>query len=193
MNEDLNKNRLETEQDAGAGQFEELAKERDFAEKIKEEVFYAGAFVNRDELYGKTGSKLENTVEKPHVTTNFQPDETQLHLDALGSGVKMIAVGYGNNGRNEGLLVKVVAEDPEIQAALDKLEKPHITLSSSNDSHPMYTPEALGTDEDGNPVEGYREFLEDEQFEIMGNYGLYMKKDDEVVFDRGNLERYLED
>ncbi|MBR0460698.1 hypothetical protein IJI91_01765 [Candidatus Saccharibacteria bacterium] len=173
--------------------FEALVAEREFAEKIKDKVFYAGVFVNREELYDKTGAKLKNTVEKPHVTTNFQPNETQLHLDSLGSGVRIFAIGYGNNGKNEGLLVKVVAEDPEIQTAIDKIEKPHITLSSSEDSHPMYTPEALGLDDEGNPVKGFRAFGEDEQFEIDGKYGLYMKKDDAVVEDRNTLENYLDD
>lgn len=173
------------------GGFEELTREREFREKVKEQVFYAGVFVDREELYGRTGTKLDNSVDRPHVTTNFQPDETQLYLDSLGSKVRIIVIGYGNNGRNEGLLVSFKADSSEIQAALDKIKCPHITLSSSEDSHPMYTPEAL-VNEDGTFAEGFRMFNKDERFEISGEYGLYMKKDGEVVNEMEKLKDYVE-
>lgn len=144
--------------------FNTLARERKFAEQIKDEVFYAGLFVDREELYKNAPAHLENTIEKPHVTTNFAPDETQLHLDELGSGVKIFAIGYGNNGKNEGLLVRVEADDPAIQKAVDAIKVPHITLSFSNDSHPKYT-----SDLDFSPLE--------HPFELDGIYCLHMKND----------------
>ena len=144
--------------------FEMLSRDRDFLERVKEKTSYAGLFVDKDELYGKAPAHLENVVEYPHVTTNFAPNETQLHLDELGSKARVFAVGYGNNGKNEGLLVKVESEDPVIQAAVDAVEVPHITLSYSNDSHAMYT---AGLE--FSPLE--------KPFEIDGEYSLYLKSE----------------
>lgn len=151
----------ETSEDSS---FNILAREREFAEQVKDKVFYAGLFVDREELYKNAPAHLENTIEKPHVTTNFAPDETQLHLDELGSDAKIFAIGYGNNGKNEGLLVRVEADDPAIQKAVDTIKVPHITLSFSNDSHPKYT-----SDLDFSPLE--------HPFELDGTYCLHMKDD----------------
>ena len=119
--------------------FEGLEQARALVERAKDKVFYTGIFVDREELYDKFPAQLENPVEAPHITANFAPDETQLHLDELGSGAKVYAIGYGNDGKNEGILVKVEADDPVIQKAVDAVKVPHITLSCSDDSHPMYT------------------------------------------------------
>lgn len=159
--------------------FEELVKERELMEKTRKKTFYAGIFVDKDELYGKAEPTLKNTVENPHVTTNFKPDETQLHIDSLGSEAKIFAIGYGDNGKNQGLLVRVEADDPAIQEAIDKLEKPHITLSYSDDSHPKDT-----VDLDFEPIE--------EQFEIDGDYGLFMNGG-KIMHERSKLESYIED
>ena len=144
--------------------FETLSRDREFLERVKEKTSYTGLFVDRNELYDKAPAHLENIVENPHVTTNFAPDETQLHLDELGSKARIFAVGYGNNGKNEGLLVKVESDDPVIQAAVDAIDTPHITLSCSNDSHAMYT---AGLE--FSPLE--------EPFEIDGEYCLYLKSE----------------
>ena len=143
-----------------------LAEYGAFLESVKEKTFYAGLFVNREELYQKAPAHLEHTVEKPHVTTKFAPETIDLHLDQLGSGAKITAIGYGNNGKNEGLLVKVEADDPIIQAAVDKLRNPHITLSYSEGSHPKDT-----VDLDFTPLK------EEDQFEIPGIYSLHLKDD----------------
>ena len=141
-----------------------LAEYGAFLEGVREKTFYAGLFVNREELYQKAPAHLEHAIEKPHVTTKFAPEAIDLHLDQLGSGAKIIAIGYGNNGKNEGLLVKVEADDPIIQAAVDKLRNPHITLSYSEGAHPKDTA-AL----DFIPLEG------EDQFEIPGIYSLHLK------------------
>lgn len=122
-----------------------LTQDRQLAERAKEEVFYAGIFVDREELYSKFPPHLEKTVENPHITTNFAPDETQLHLEELGEEVKITIIGYGNDGKNEGLLVKLESSNPVIQKAIDDIKVPHITLSCSKDSHPMYTSQLVFT------------------------------------------------
>lgn len=155
--------------------FDILSQDRLEAERVKDKVFYAGLFVDRDELYEKAPAHLKNTVEKPHVTTKFAPDVPDLHLDQLGTNAKIIAIGYGNNGKNEGLLVRIEADDPVIQKAVDALRNPHITLSCSDDSHPMYT-----IDLDFTPI------AEENQFELSGTYSLHMK-DDSLVDNRDQL------
>ena len=88
-------------------------------------------------------------------------------MDQVGSNAKITAIGYGNDGRNEGLLVKVESDDPEIQAAVDEVAVPHITLSYSKDSHPMYTSGLEFT-----PLE--------QPFKITGTYGIFTRKHDET-------------
>ena len=119
--------------------FESISEEREFVEKVKDKAFYTGIFVEKEELYSKFPAQLKNSVENPHITINFAPNETQLHLEELGSEARVFAVGYGNNGKNEGLLVKVESENPIINKAIKDIKVPHITLSYSDDSHPMYT------------------------------------------------------
>lgn len=159
QNEKLNSDTLQKDNQSS---FEALAGDRDLAERVKNETFYAGLFVDREELYKNAPAHLKNTIENPHVTTKFAPNEMDLHLDELGTKAKIFAIGYGNNGKNEGLLVKVEAEDPVIQKAIDNVETPHITLSYSDDSHPKYT-----SDLEFTPIE--------QPFELTGEYCLYLK------------------
>lgn len=133
------------------------------AEMIRQQVLYEGLFVDKEELHQKIQPQLERPIEKPHVTTFFRPKEArQLNLDSLGSGARIMAVGYGNDGKNEGLLVRVEADDPAIQKACDALKTPHITLSVSRDGRPVNT--------------AFLEFTPlEEPFEINGNYGFYIR------------------
>ena len=129
-------------------------------ELIRPRILYAGLFIDPNEIYQKAQPTLEEPIETPHVTTAFKPDLSKLHFDQLGSNAKIIAVGYGNDGKNEGLLVKVEADDPEVQAACDALETPHITLSVSEDGMAKDTAFL-----DFSPLE--------QPFEINGQYGLF--------------------
>lgn len=94
-------------------------------------VIYCGYFLDADELYAKFPPKLARKIDCPHVTTKFRPGGTDLHEGWLGQTCTLTAVGYGRNNKNEGLLV----------APLEKfqLEKPHITLSVSEDGKPVDT------------------------------------------------------
>ena len=145
--------------------FETLAQARTLAEKVKEKVAYTGIFVDGEKLYSETPAHLENTIRNPHVTINFAPDEAQLHLDELGKKARIFVTGYGNNGKNEGLLVKVETDDPVIQKMVNQVKIPHITLSYSKDSHPMYT-----SDLEFYPLKN--------PFELDGEYCLHLKNSD---------------
>ena len=131
-------------------------------ELIRPKVLYSGLFVNPDELYSKIHPTLEKPIEAPHVTTAFKPNLSQLNLDQLGSTARILAIGYGNDGDNEGLLVKVETEDPAIQEACNALETPHITLSISSKGLAQNTANL-----EFRPIE--------EPFEITGQYGVYVQ------------------
>ena len=123
--------------------FDTLTQERELAEYATKQVVYAGIFLNPDDVYGKFPPQLAHKIRDPHITTAYRPSAEKILLDALGSGAKIIAVGYGNDGNNEGLLAEVITEDPALQKVLDEREemtddagevKPvpiHITLSIS--------------------------------------------------------------
>ena len=154
-------------------EFNKLSDEEKRLKVLERRVLYAGLFVNPEELYGTIPPTLERSIEHPHVTTSYKPGVGQFHLEQLGSGARVIAIGYGNNGKNEGLLVKVEADDPVIQEACDALETPHITLSVSRDGRPKDTAFLKFT-----PLE--------KPFEITGEYGLFCQGD--IVVDRDELD-----
>ena len=142
--------------------FEFMSEPAKKLELIRQKTLYAGLFVNPNELYSKAPSTLAKQIRYPHVTTNFKPGIQELHLDQLGSGAKIFAIGYGNDGKNEGLLVKVEADDPVIQQACDALETPHITLSISKNGQAKDT--------------AFLKFSPLEKpFEITGKYNIYVQ------------------
>ena len=140
--------------------FEFMSEPAKEAELIRQRTIYAGLFIDPEDLHSKRQATLEKPTKHPHITTAFRPGSDQLHLAQIGSSAKIYAVGYGNDGENEGLLVKIEADNPEIQKVCDALTAPHITLSISkkgqakNTAHLKFTP------------------LE-EPIELKGNYGLF--------------------
>lgn len=140
--------------------FNEMSEDEKELELMSDKVFYEGLFVDADDLYQKIQPKLARKIRNPHVTTKFDPRGADLNLEQLGTGARIIAEGYGNDGKNEGLLVRIEADDPVIQEACDKLKVPHITLSVSEGGKPKDT-EKL----DFKPLE--------RSFEIKGGYGLF--------------------
>ena len=163
MHENYNQPQLEQNQE---NPFDELAERRAFLEKVKEATFYEGFFVDREELYRRAPAHLEHSVEKPHVTTKFAPDVPDLHLEQLGDKVKIVVIGYANNGKNEGFLVRIESDDPGIQAIVDRIRNPHITLSYSEGSHPKDTIDL-----------NFQPLRKEEQFELTGTYCLHLKDD----------------
>ena len=101
-------------------EFEELLRDRELAEYAKNRIIYTGLFVNPDELYSNFPPRLAHKIRDPHVTVTFHPGIDKVFLDSLGSKAVIHAVGYGNNGENEGLLVEVSAEDPAIQKTIEE-------------------------------------------------------------------------
>ena len=159
--------------------YNQMSDQEKYEDQIGQRVYYSGLFVDGENLYQAFPPSLEKPVEKPHITTSFLPKGQDLHLDEIGSKAKIIAIGYGNDGKNEGLLVRIESDDPEIQKACDQVEKPHITLSTSKDGQAKLTSELEFT-----PLP------EDKQFEITGTYGLYSRK---LVLDQEGFKELAKD
>ncbi|MBR6811524.1 hypothetical protein IKM56_03770 [Candidatus Saccharibacteria bacterium] len=94
---------------------------------------YTGIFLNSEEIYGAFPPKLSAWAGHPHVTLTFRGGIESAHEEFLGEEVKVRVVGYGNNGKNEGLKVELSAKNPELQKICDLVAVPHITLSISRD------------------------------------------------------------
>lgn len=94
---------------------------------------YAGFFVSLDEVLEAAeevapGARLEKVIADPHVTLEYRPQFVDESL--FGLQIKIHAVGYANDGENEGF--RVVLEIPDGFPLADQLQKillPHITVS----------------------------------------------------------------
>ena len=96
---------------------------------------YEGFFVKED-----LPSKLAKNIEYKHITTEFKPAHP--HEDLYGITAKFAIIGYGNDDKNEGYLVKLVScESDELVELFNSISVPHITLSTSTsiDGKPVNT------------------------------------------------------
>ena len=85
-------------------------------------------------------SKLARNIEFKHITITYKPEQEHSYLYGIVGKFKVI--GYGNDGQNEGLLVKLVSlsEDSlELTGLYNAVAVPHITLSVSVDGKPVNT------------------------------------------------------
>lgn len=144
-----------------------LTEEAKIRHKVAEKTIYDGFFIDPKELYGKYPPSLKNVVKDPHVTLKFRPNERETLIDAIGTEVKILILGYGNDGKNEGLLVKIVTDDPALQKQIDEIPVQHITLSYGEDCAPKDTADieyTLFEREEG-----------EEPDYIMGRFGHFIK------------------
>ena len=106
-------------------------------------VIYNGLFIDENEkkkllALGKT--HLSKIIADPHVTLFFKPGSEKEYRKLWGKKAVVEVVGYANDGKNEGVLVKVKAEDPQLQELFEKEVKvPHITISVAKDGKPVDT------------------------------------------------------
>ncbi len=97
-----------------------------------EYVEYTGVFLDRAPFYALVSEKvgvnrLHQDVLRPHVTFQYMPQIVQEEL--FGEKAEFKAVGYGNDGLNEGLLVEWLSGSPQVKRLFDEIPIPHITLS----------------------------------------------------------------
>jgi hypothetical protein len=80
---------------------------------------------------------LEKDISDQHVTLAFKPEDSQIAeiMNHFNKPIKVEIIGYGNDGKNEGLLAKISDDTPYFNEA----KNVHITLSVSPDSTPVKT------------------------------------------------------
>ncbi len=102
---------------------------------------YIGAFISREQLQELTKTLprkvLECPVDYPHVTFAYQPDVVDEQY--FGAEIHIRAIGYGCDGKNEGLKVCLDAEQSELQILINQIPVPHITLSISETGRAVNT------------------------------------------------------
>lgn len=92
------------------------------------------AFFIQDTL----SSRLCNDIEYKHITTEFKPAKCHKHL--YGQQAIFMVTSYGNDGINEGYIVKLVSCDSdELYELYEAISIPHITLSVSSEGKPVNT------------------------------------------------------
>lgn len=98
---------------------------------MQQEFTYIGCFFDPRALDAPLGRlvrrPLAREVPFPHVTFVYRPDQVDRAL--FGLPVSARAVGYANDGKNEGLRVELAAPDGRLAALAGDIPVPHITLS----------------------------------------------------------------
>jgi len=113
------------------------------------EILYLGLFVEKEDLLKKLKEegnpewkRLSKTIEEPHVTIYYKPAD-DISFSLFGKEVEVEVYGYGNNGKNEGLFVRMPEEDgawAKIKQYVDRDDRKfHITVSHSEESTPKET------------------------------------------------------
>lgn len=130
---------------------------------------YLGCFFTACDFQNKVRSirrnPLERDIQAPHVTFAYRPQKVDESL--FGKNIHITVIGYGNDGENEGVKVRLYASDPVLQSMIEKIEVPHITIAVSSTGKPVNT--------------RYLEFEEIEPFDLVGNYGGYTLQGNVVV------------
>lgn len=94
------------------------------------DVSYVGIFV--EHMQGE----LSKDIPNQHITLAYKPNEEVFNelLRHLGEEYQISIIGYGNDGKNEGLLVEIPENIPYYGA-----EQKHITLSINTTSSAVKT------------------------------------------------------
>lgn len=108
---------------------------------MRQDYIYIGCFFDFDELQAAVAPiaprRLERPISAPHVTFVYHPERVDTRL--FGREVTVRVTGYGNDGRNEGLQVEVLTQDPILREMALHIPTPHITLSVSRRGRPVDT------------------------------------------------------
>lgn len=135
-------------------------KERRF---LLSKVIYTAVFVDSSNL---PKPQLARRIEAPHVTLDFRP--VDVPWDIFGEIVKIDVTGYANNGKNEGLKVKIHSENKRVMEEVSKILVPHITLSVAEGGSPRHT--------------GGLNFIDVEPYSFYGKIGAFTNTG--VVFEK---------
>lgn len=107
-------------------------------------ILYEGLFFNDKNsniLRSLDFNKLNNKINNLHLTFKFTPNEDELFNELLGKTYTIEIIGYGNDGNNAGLQVKLPDELIEyyINKDDDNIRIPHITTSISDGNKAINT------------------------------------------------------
>lgn len=108
--------------------------------KIMKQIIYTGAFIDVHKLQiavNSIGYRLERPIANPHVTFQFRPKTVPAPL--FGENVCVKVVGYGNDGKNEGVKVELCEASPMLLEMAEAIPVPHITVSVSAEGKPVDT------------------------------------------------------
>ena len=115
-------------------------KKRQYQEK-KRSYHYVGFFFDFDELTEKVRDirrdPLSRSIREPHVTYEFQPHAVDAAM--FGTEAEFEITGYGNDGRNEGLVVRLVSKKRRLREMIGRIDVPHITLAICEDGQSVNT------------------------------------------------------
>lgn len=96
-------------------------------------IEYIGIFFEADKFYEienvKAYQRLFRTIDFPHVTVKYKPDE--IPLEFFGQKVVIKCVGYGKDEENEAFFVEFVEYPDGMEDLIKEIQVPHITLSVS--------------------------------------------------------------
>lgn len=121
---------------------------------MKKIIYYFGVFFDPEDLPIK--GKLKNVICNPHITFEFLPEQVPSNL--LGEKVTVTVIGYGNDGQNEGLTVKL---PHYVEDYYKNNATPHITLSIAEGAKAVNTKNLV--------------FTEIRPVTITGQFGIFTK------------------
>ena len=131
---------------------------------------YTAVFVDNEELkYAIKDirrNRLVNDIDRKHVTVEYKPQE-KVPAYLLGNTVHIKIVGYGCDGKNEGLQVELYPENDELNEICNNIRVPHITLSIGKGCKPKDTADI--------------EFTKIDPIEIDGVFGVMLKSGEYIV------------
>lgn len=107
-------------------------------------ILYEGLFFddkNSNILRSLDFNKLNNRINNLHLTFKHAPSDDEIFNELLGKEFTIEIIGYGNDGHNAGLEVRLPDELIEyyINTDNEKLRAPHITTTLSNDAKAINT------------------------------------------------------
>ena len=104
------------------------------------QILYEGIFFddkNSNIIRSLDINKLNNKINNLHLTFKFTPKEDELFNELLRKKYTIEIIGYGNDGNNAGVQVKL--PDELIEYYINNDYTPHITTSISDNSKAINT------------------------------------------------------
>lgn len=136
---------------------------------------YIGCFIDpqvfKESINKVRLNPLRNEIKYSHITFIYRPEEVEESL--FGKDIEVVIIGYGNDGENEGVKVKIISEDAILQSMIDKIDVPHITVAIADNGKSVNTK--------------YLKYKGIKHIKLMGKYGGNIKEEDKSVLSLNDL------